>query len=42
MDQHVQVLCRLSYKEETPTTLYKDNGICIGGEYISSEAFLHT
>ena len=42
MDQHVQVLCGLSYKEETSTTLYEDNVACIvqlRGEYISLEVF---
>ena len=44
MDQHVQVSCGLSYKEETPITLYEDNAACIvqlKGEYIFLEVFLH-
>ena len=44
IDQHVQVSCGLSYKEEILTTLYEDNAACIAsllGEYISSEVFLH-
>ena len=44
IDQHVQVWCGLSYKEETCITLYEDNATCIvqlKGEYIFSEVFFH-
>ena len=44
MDQYVQVSCGLSYKEETPTTLYEDNAACIAqlkGGYIKGDRTKH-
>ena len=44
MNQYVQILCGLFYKEETSTTLYEDIAPYIAqikGDYISSKVFLH-
>ena len=45
MDQHVQVLCELSYKEETSTTLYENNTSYIaqlkGENFLRKFFFMH-